>query len=254
MAGQKARSGGHKSTGRRVGRLGSADNPLTTFYVGQGQTLPKGAKGFKLKVSDTASMEITRSPQNMKALLQAYGDAITKSRRAGRRVSLRVDVDADGETIHTTFEDEVAAPQLPEVDIDEQNSDLEAALTAARERGRVHAAKILSGSEMLSADEFAKVLGTSRVTVNAKRQKGQVLGLDGAKRGFRFPKWQLNSEGKPYGELEELHDLLGGPWAVYRFLVQTHGELNGLTGLKALERGTADAAIEAAKSVGRDFR
>jgi hypothetical protein len=41
------------------------------------------------------------------------------------------------------------------------------------------------------------MLGTTRVTVNTKRQSGQVLGLDGAKRGFRFPVWQLDAEGKP---------------------------------------------------------
>lgn len=44
---------------------------------------------------------------------------------------------------------------------------------------------------MLSADAFADLLGVTRVTVNTKRQDGQVLGLDGAKRGFRFPAWQL---------------------------------------------------------------
>ena len=98
------------------------------------------------------------------------------------------------------------------------------------------------------------MLGTSRVTVNAKRLIGQVLGIDGAKRGFRFPVWQIDADGKPYAELAALHERLGGAWAVYRFLVQPHGELNGLTGREALERGKVKATLDAAESVGRDFR
>lgn len=107
---------------------------------------------------------------------------------------------------------------------------------------------------MLNADDFARLVGTTRVTVNAKRQNGQVLGLDGAKRGFRFPEWQLDADGKPYAALPTLHEKLGGAWAVYRFLVQPHAELDGLTGRKALERGRDHEALEVAESVGRDFR
>jgi hypothetical protein len=98
------------------------------------------------------------------------------------------------------------------------------------------------------------MLGTTRVTVNTKRQSGQVLGLDGAKRGFRFPVWQLDSNGKPFAELATLHERLGGPWAVYRFLVQPHGELNGMSGREALERRKGRATLEAAESIGSAFR
>jgi hypothetical protein len=171
---------------------------------------------------------------------------------AGQRVSFRVDVDPEGETVVTPFEGAVAAAQP----ILEETTDpeLPAALAAARERGRLRAAEVLGGDDMLSADAFAKILGTTRVTVNTKRRSGQVLGLDGAKRGFRFPVWQLDAEGKPYAELAMLHERLGGPWAVYRFLVQPHGELDGLTGREALERGRVKATLEAAESIGRDFR
>lgn len=81
-----------------------------------------------------------------------------------------------------------------------------------------------------------------------------MLGLDGAKRGFRFPIWQLDADGKPFAELAKLHERLGGPWTVYRFLVQPHGELDGLTGREALERGHGKAALAAAESVGTSFR
>ncbi|MDC7787464.1 XRE family transcriptional regulator [Rhodoplanes sp. TEM] len=201
-----------------------------------------------------ASKVLTSSPKRMKVLLQGYGDAIAKSRTAGRRVSFRVDVDPDGKAVVTPFEEAVAAPEPRVEEAVAPDPQLQAALAAARERGRLRAAEILGGDDMLSADAFANMLGTSRVTVNTKRQSGQILGLDGAKRGFRFPVWQLDAEGKPYAELAVLHERLGGPWAVYRFLVQPHGELDGLTGREALERGKVKAALEAAESVGRDFR
>ncbi len=91
---------------------------------------------------------------------------------------------------------------------------LQTALAEARKRGQLRAAEILGGDDMMSADAFAKVLGTPPVTVNTKRQSGQVLGLSGAKRGFRFPVWQLNMEGRPYPELPVLHQRLGGPWGL----------------------------------------
>jgi hypothetical protein len=101
---------------------------------------------------------------------------------------------------------------------------------APRDRGRIRAAEILSGKDMRSAKELAEWLHISRVTINTKRQNGQLLGLDGAKPGFRFPVWQLNRDGKPYPELPALRERLGGPWAVFRFLVQVHDELDGSRG------------------------
>lgn len=129
-------------------------------------------------------------------------------------MSIRVDVEPDGETIVTPVEEASAAPMPIVVETREPDPELQAALSAARERGRLRAAEILAGDDMLSADDFARMLGTTRVTVNTKRQSGQVLGLDGAKRGFRFPVWQLDGDGRPFAELATLHERLGGPWAV----------------------------------------
>jgi hypothetical protein len=226
----------------------------TAFFVGSRPHLPKGAIGFKLKVPGSATKALISSPKRMRTLLEGYGDAIARSRTAGERVSFRVDVDPEGETVVTPFEETIAAPGLVVEEAAAPRPELEAALVAARERGRLRAAEILGGDDMLSAEAFARMLGTTRVTVNSKRQSGQVLGLDGAKRGFRFPVWQLDAEGKPYAELAALHERLGGPWAVYRFLVQPHGELDGLTGREALERRRVKAALEVAESIGRDFR
>jgi hypothetical protein len=90
--------------------------------------------------------------------------------------------------------------------------------------------------------------------VNAWRHKNQVLGLEGATRGFRFPEWQVGPDGKPFRALPQLFDCLGGDvWAVYRFLVQHHPELGGMTGKEALQKGRVKQVVEAAESVAQAF-
>ncbi len=192
----------------------------------------------------------------MKPLLEGYDEAVTRSRKAGRPVSLRVSVDPSGGATVLSVEEIDAPEALPIEEPGEPAPELRDALTAARERGQLRAAEILSGADMVSAEGLAELLGVTRVTVNSKRQAGQLLGLDGAKRGYRFPVWQLNAEGRPYPELGPLLERLGDPWTVYRFLVQPQGALDGLTGRQALERGRGRgrAVLQAAESVARgDF-
>lgn len=57
------------------------------------------------------------------------------------------------------------------------------------------------GRDILSAADFGKFIGVSREVVRVKHQRNEVLGLKGAKRGPRFPKWQVTSDG---GLLPEL--------------------------------------------------
>jgi hypothetical protein len=82
-----------------------------------------------------------------------------------------------------------------------------------------------------------------------------LLGLDGAKRGFRFPEWQVDEDGKAFDVLPKLLEILGpSPWGVYRFLTQRHNVLNGSTAKDALRCGQAEQVIEAAESMARgDF-
>jgi hypothetical protein len=179
-------------------------------------------------------------------LLETYRMALEKSREIGREVNFIISISPDGK---------LKVGQI-KVDATEacNKDDIDTALNAARSRGRAKVSEILSGRNMLSADEFGKLIGVSRMTVNAKRQKRQILGLEGAKRGFRFPAWQIGEDGKPFAALPELFDRLGGSaWAVYRFLVQHHPELDGLTGREALRRGETEKAINAAESVARAF-
>jgi hypothetical protein len=249
MASPKTKPSTKDSSARRDG----PDRSMAFFLATGDGALPEGMSGFKIKVPDNATKVLSDKPKRVQALLQQYGQAISRSRTAGKRVSFRVDVDPEGEMVVTPVEDDaLPTPALPEDSI--ADAGLEQALAAARARGRSKAAEILERPNMLSADDFARLLGTTRVTVNTKRQNGQLLGLDGAKRGYRFPDWQLDSDGKPFAALPLLHERLGGAWAVYRFLVQPHGELDGLTGREALERGRTEQAVAAAESVGRDFR
>lgn len=220
-----------------------------------------GPKQPSWETSGAPSRELLR-------IYQAYQLAARRSRAAGRPVSVRFVVDPSG-VATVPDEGRLGAEVRPRVDEPstgggerysvevpaEPDAALRAALDAARARGQGCAAEILAGADMLSAEQFAALIGTSRVTVNTRRQRQEVLALDGAKRGFRFPAWQVDREGRPFAAIPALFDRLGGsPWAVYRFLVQPHPELDGRTGRGALERGASAQAVEAAESVARDFR
>ena len=146
------------------------------------------------------------------------------------------------------FEIEDAGPEAAGAD------DLDAALAEARERGVSRAVKILSGREMLSAADFGKFIGVSREAVRTKYQRNEVLGLKGAKRGLRYPKWQVTSDGGLLPELPRLFDVLGGEsWTVYRFLTQHHPELEGDTALSALQRGKVEKVLAAAENTAGAF-
>lgn len=228
---------------------------VTTALMVDAGALPKGAMQFSFTTSADALKLFRGKPAKIKPLLQRYGEAVAESYRAGRSVSFRVDVDPDGDATVTPVDaGVVASDSFPLEEITERSPELDRALEAARERGRLRAGEVLAGDDMLNADAFAELLGTTRVTVNAKRQSGQVLGLEGAKRGFRFPAWQVDRDGKPYPELPDLLGRLGAPWAVYRFLVQPQGALDGMTGREALAKGKGSDALAAAEGIARgDF-
>jgi hypothetical protein len=123
------------------------------------------------------------------------------------------------------------------------------AIATARKRGAEIAAKILSGPEMLTGERFAELVGMTRMAVHKKLKKHQILGLEGAKRGFRYPKWQLGDDGRPVAGLSDLLPKFGSEtWAAYRFLLQYHAGLGEMTAIAALKAGRKKAVIEAAES------
>lgn len=132
----------------------------------------------------------------------------------------------------------------------DDGDDLDRALDAARDRGRLRAAELLSGETTLDAAAFADLLGVSSATVEAKRERREVLALENASGSFRFPAWQIDQEGKPFAILPKLFELLGdSPWAVYRFLIQRHAALGGASARDTLMRGRAEQVVEAAEGL-----
>jgi len=204
--------------------------------------------GAKLKRALPSDWKMVLSEQGFATVAAAH----ELSRLTGKPVGLMVGISPDGAENITLIEQasEPVTGKLPSPG----NSELDGALAEARRRGALRVSEILAGPEMLSADEFAERLGTTRATITAWRHKNQVLGLEGATRGFRFPEWQVGDDGKPFRLLPEIFDRLGGePWAVYRFLVQRHPELGGMTGKDALRRGRGGQVVKAAESVARAF-
>jgi hypothetical protein len=127
---------------------------------------------------------------------------------------------------------------------------LEASLQAARDRGLLRSAQILNQSDMLTAEELAKRLGVSRRTVNTRRRKRELLGLGGAKRGYRFPAWQVDDDGRVFEALPKLFELLDdNPWTIYRFLTQPHAVLEGMSAREVLSQGKMTQVLQAAESL-----
>jgi DNA-binding transcriptional ArsR family regulator len=208
------------------------------------------ARGFAVPVDPTVLKILSARPSTVKSLVEQFGHLVTKTKASGKARGFTVMIDAKGNAkfgplpqrdapISTAIEDER----------------LEAALAAARERGRLRSAEILDQDDMLTAEQFAERLGVSRMTVNARRQKHELLGLDGAKRGFRFPAWQVDDDGKAFDALPQLFDLLGeNAWTVYRFLTQRHAALEGIPAKDALRQGKTPQVLQAAESLAQgDF-
>jgi hypothetical protein len=102
---------------------------------------------------------------------------------------------------------------------------------------------------MLSADAFAQLIGATRETVRQKLRRREVLGLAGAKRGVRYPAWQVSGEGALLPRLAEIFDILGdSPWTVYRFLMEGNAALGDRRPLDALRQGDAAPVVDAARA------
>lgn len=128
---------------------------------------------------------------------------------------------------------------------------LAAAMDRAETRGDGLLGKLFDDPEMLNSESMARRLGITRETVNAMRHDGRLLGLEGARRGVRYPAWQLDNDGRLLKIMPALLDELGDAWAVYRFVLQHHPELDGATGLNAARDPTREAEVlKLARSLG----
>ena len=124
------------------------------------------------------------------------------------------------------------------------------AIDAAKARGDIFKQALFADPDMLSTAEMAKRLGMSEEGVRLKRKRHEVLGLELAKRGIRYPAWQITENQQLLPTLPRLFHILGdSPWTIYRFLLQHHAELEGVRGLDALQRGQIDGVIAAAETI-----
>jgi hypothetical protein len=202
------------------------------------------------------------SAEEARRVLTAVASSAGAAARSGRALTLRIEPATQEGAKRIHIEKEVPSSKAyagsTQTEVGSSNSELtptaaRAALKHAYARGAVAAAEILAGSDMLSSDAIAERLGMSREAVNQKRRRGELLGLEGAKRGVRFPAWQLRKDGLPLPALRDLQTALGAPWAVFRFLRQRHPELGMKTGLQAISHPRQAAeALRLARSIG-DF-
>ena len=108
----------------------------------------------------------------------------------------------------------------------------------------------LGAADMISTDEAAQLVQTTRVTINAWIAKGRAIGLKQTKRGFRMPRWQF--EPSMWDALPRLSMALGTTegWALLSFLESPHGALDGLIPRQAIEQGQMDKVIKLAEHEG----
>jgi len=105
-------------------------------------------------------------------------------------------------------------------------------------------AKLVTAPGMLTSDEMAQRLDVSRETINQWQKAGKIIAVSGAKRGLRFPAWQIGSRGKPYAAIEAILQALDGDhWAAWRFLDGFVAEL-GQVGHAALAAGREHELLE----------
>ncbi|MGB8842761.1 MAG: hypothetical protein WCC64_17030 [Aliidongia sp.] len=184
----------------------------------------------------------------LKMVLTGFGEAIQRSEELDTGVRLTVVIQPHQEAA-TVEIDTVHAPESSGA-----MDAFEVALAEARVRGGKRAAEILTSAEMLSADAFADMIGVSREAVRLKRRRHEVLGIEGAKRGARFPRWQVTEDGGLLPGLSALFERLdGNSWTVYRFLIQHHPELDGSTAADALKAGKIESVLAAAENASQAF-
>jgi hypothetical protein len=130
------------------------------------------------------------------------------------------------------------------------------ALERAFKRAELSKTELLLSEEMLSGEALGRLLGLSRATIDNRRVEGKLLALEfGAKRGFRYPRWQceLFDERGTRAHFEAVLAVLKsvGAWSRYRFFTQGVPALAGRTPLEALKAGEGDGVIAAATTWAR---
>lgn len=207
--------------------------------TGQFLLLHAGDDVAEVPVSKTSFKGVAHRKRVLGKMISSYAEAAAKAKRTGKSFIISYVVTPDGKAEAVT-----EAPTEKAA-----NGPLEGALARAKARGATKVADILKGADMLTARDFGPLIGASHETVNTKRKRHEVLGLEGTTRGVKYPRWQATEDGRPLPGLPRLFEILGDqPWAVFRFLRASHAELGGKTAVDALKAGQVDAVVGVAKN------
>ena len=205
--------------------------------TGQFVRMQAGDEVVEVPVSKVRFHRIVKRTRAVGKVISGYADAVEKAHKTGQAFIISYRVTPDGQL------EAVTAAEKPEA------LPLDAAIARAKGQRAAKAAEILKGSDMLTARDFGPLIGASHETVNLKRKRHEVLGLEGATRGVRYPRWQVTEAGLPVPGLAKLFEALGAqPWTVYRFLRAAHAELGGRTALDALKAGQVEAVLGVAEN------
>lgn len=115
----------------------------------------------------------------------------------------------------------------------------------------IYRAQRLAADDMTSTDEAARLIGTTRVTINNWIKSGRCIALAQLRRGYRLPKWQFDP-----AFWERLPALIASlnaadGWSVLGFLKSPHLALDGLTPRAAIERGWGERVAAVAMAEAR---
>jgi hypothetical protein len=126
----------------------------------------------------------------------------------------------------------------------DMHPDVSKAVGLAKARGIETAARILDQDNMLSGEAIGERMGMSRQAVDKARKTGKLLAIEGSKRGFRYPDWQLDQRGFRRSGLIEVLDLVGDGWDAYRFFMATD---NNVLNRDLLARGKVEEVLRKAQ-------
>ncbi len=207
--------------------------------TGQVMLVQAGEVVGKVQVSKARFDRIVQGKHVVGKVISGYADAAAKAKRTGKAFTITYRITPDGRAEAVTWSRAPTTSAGP----------LDAALARAKARGATKVSDILKGADMLTARDFGPLIGASHETVNAKRKRHEVLGLEGATRGVKYPRWQVTDAGLPLPGLPKLFEILGAqPWTVFRFLKTRHAELGGKTALELLKAGQVDAVVGVAEN------
>ncbi|MBV9279246.1 MAG: hypothetical protein JOZ41_04120 [Chloroflexi bacterium] len=110
--------------------------------------------------------------------------------------------------------------------------------------------ELLQGA--LTTSQVAQLLGTSRQTPHDRVKSDSLLAIQD-RGALRFPAWQFDPEG-PNGVVAGLPDVLRSlrvpPLSRVSWLVSPNPVLDGMTPLRALQRGEIERVVQVARGVG----